>query len=101
MLRRITLIFVLCTAALPLAFAADAYKVIHTYPHDEQAFTQGLIFVDGQLYETQSADMLPASDTPRTSRVTRAPPLARWAAAWPAELPPPRTNTPSPPIDSS
>ena len=52
MLRRITLIFVLCTAALPLAFAADAYKVIHTYPHDEQAFTQGLIFVDGQLYES-------------------------------------------------
>jgi glutamine cyclotransferase len=52
MLRRITLIFVLCTAALPLAFAADTYKVIHTYPHDEQAFTQGLIFVDGQLYES-------------------------------------------------
>ena len=52
MLRRITLIFVLCTAALPFAFAADTYKVIHTYPHDEQAFTQGLIFVDGQLYES-------------------------------------------------
>jgi glutamine cyclotransferase len=52
MLRRITLIFVLCTAALPLAFAADSYKVIHTYPHDEQAFTQGLIFIDGQLYES-------------------------------------------------
>lgn len=52
MLRRITLIFVLCTAALPLASAADAYKVIHTYPHDPDAFTQGLIFVDGQLYES-------------------------------------------------
>jgi glutaminyl-peptide cyclotransferase len=52
MLRRIALIFVLCTAALPLAFAADTYRVIHTYPHDEQAFTQGLVFVDGQLYES-------------------------------------------------
>jgi len=52
MLRRITLIFVLCTAALPLAFAADTYKIIHTYPHDPDAFTQGLIFVDGQLYES-------------------------------------------------
>jgi glutamine cyclotransferase len=52
MLRRITLIFVLCTAALPLAFAADTYKIIHTYPHDPDAFTQGLIFIDGQLYES-------------------------------------------------
>lgn len=27
------------------------YKVIHTYPHDRQAFTQGLIYYRGILYE--------------------------------------------------
>lgn len=28
------------------------YQVIHTYPHDSQAFTQGLIYLDGHLYES-------------------------------------------------
>ncbi|MEZ4538893.1 MAG: glutaminyl-peptide cyclotransferase [Chloroflexota bacterium] len=27
------------------------YRIINTYPHDPAAFTQGLIFVDGELYE--------------------------------------------------
>lgn len=27
------------------------YRVVATYPHDTEAFTQGLIFYDGQLYE--------------------------------------------------
>src|SRR4051812_10536854 len=27
------------------------YQVVHVYPHDPQAFTQGLVFVDGVLYE--------------------------------------------------
>jgi glutaminyl-peptide cyclotransferase len=31
---------------------ADAYQVVHTYPHDPKAFTQGLIYVDGHLYES-------------------------------------------------
>jgi glutamine cyclotransferase len=34
------------------ASAADTYRVIHTYPHDQQAFTQGLIYADGHLYES-------------------------------------------------
>lgn len=34
------------------AFAADTYRVIHTYPHDPDAFTQGLIYADGHLYES-------------------------------------------------
>jgi glutamine cyclotransferase len=29
----------------------DTYRVVHTYPHDHQAFTQGLIYHDGFLYE--------------------------------------------------
>src|SRR6202158_5444534 len=27
------------------------YTVVHTYPHDPHAFTQGLQYVDGLLYE--------------------------------------------------
>ena len=29
----------------------NGYKVIHTYPHDIQAFTQGLVYDNGVLYE--------------------------------------------------
>ena len=28
------------------------YEVVREYPHDTQAFTQGLIFLDGYLYES-------------------------------------------------
>src|SRR5215471_8691085 len=28
------------------------YQVIHIYPHDPAAFTQGLIYLDGDLYES-------------------------------------------------
>jgi glutamine cyclotransferase len=38
--------------AASLAFAADGYRVIHTYPHDPQAYTQGLLYEDGFLYES-------------------------------------------------
>lgn len=34
------------------AFAADSYRVVHTYPHDPNAFTQGLLYMDGHLYES-------------------------------------------------
>jgi glutamine cyclotransferase len=30
----------------------ESYRVIHTYPHDANAFTQGLVFVNGMLYES-------------------------------------------------
>ncbi len=42
----------LCLTLVPHAFAADSYRIVHTYPHDPHAFTQGLIFVDGSLYES-------------------------------------------------
>jgi glutaminyl-peptide cyclotransferase len=44
----------LAVSALVLAAGAqvDAYKVVHTYPHDPQAYTQGLLFLDGHLYES-------------------------------------------------
>ena len=33
-------------------YAADTYRVVHAYPHDQQAFTQGLVYIDGRLYES-------------------------------------------------
>lgn len=39
-------------SAATCACAADSYRVINSYPHDQQAFTQGLIYVDGHLYES-------------------------------------------------
>jgi glutaminyl-peptide cyclotransferase len=36
----------------PLPVEADGYQILHTYPHDPHAFTQGLIYVDGHLYES-------------------------------------------------
>jgi glutamine cyclotransferase len=37
--------------ALPCR-AADTYRVVHSYPHDAQAFTQGLVYAGGHLYES-------------------------------------------------
>lgn len=30
----------------------DSYRITHVYPHDPNAFTQGLVYVDGHLYES-------------------------------------------------
>jgi len=49
-LRLIVLASVFWAAAL--ACAEDTYRVVHTYPHDATAFTQGLVYVDGHLYES-------------------------------------------------
>ena len=40
------------TAAEERAAPTFGYEVIHAYPHDPNAFTQGLIFLDGTLYES-------------------------------------------------
>jgi glutaminyl-peptide cyclotransferase len=50
-------ILALCLLAAALSSAAhpqqpDTYQVIRAYPHDAQAFTQGLIYFDGHLYES-------------------------------------------------
>lgn len=34
------------------AAPAKQYEVVHTYPHDRGAFTQGLLYLDGALYES-------------------------------------------------
>jgi glutaminyl-peptide cyclotransferase len=39
--------------AMAHCFSRDAtYQIVHIYPHDPKAFTQGLIYVDGHLYES-------------------------------------------------
>jgi len=49
--RTLAVVSFLAAAASP-AFAADRYRIVHTYPHDPQAYTQGLLFEDGYLYES-------------------------------------------------
>lgn len=59
LLRRVFSIFILAAFSLQVgpAFAAshatpvEGYRVLHAYPHDSSAFTQGLVYVNGMLYE--------------------------------------------------
>jgi len=46
------IVIAVCLALALPAWAADTYRIVHTYPHDPNAFTQGLVFVDGRLYES-------------------------------------------------
>jgi glutaminyl-peptide cyclotransferase len=54
------LLILLSASALCVQAAAPAnsptprltFKVIHVYPHDPDAFTQGLLYLDGALYES-------------------------------------------------
>src|SRR5262245_57446067 len=39
------------TRGRPMGPAKYTYKVVNTYPHDPTAFTQGLVFEEGRLYE--------------------------------------------------
>ena len=58
MIRWLAAAFLLCFAPSASAQApADAprvydYRIVHTYPHDPEAFTQGLFYLDGRLYES-------------------------------------------------
>jgi glutamine cyclotransferase len=50
--QRALLICFVAVAAAVSASADDTVQVVHTYPHDAQAFTQGLIYSGGHLYES-------------------------------------------------
>src|SRR5678815_5332826 len=39
-------------AATPAVIPSLDYSIVHTYPHDPDAFTQGLLFRDGVLFES-------------------------------------------------
>jgi glutaminyl-peptide cyclotransferase len=36
------------TSSIPV----ESYRIVHVYPHDATGFTQGLVFVNGMLYES-------------------------------------------------
>ena len=44
-------VFCVGTYAFAETVQTYTYKVINTYPHDSKAFTQGLVFANGSLYE--------------------------------------------------
>ena len=50
---RIVILLALIGSMLPVQAEVPLYTatVINTYPHDPNAFTQGLVFVDGELFE--------------------------------------------------
>jgi len=53
MLRRLVLsLFCWLLVSSTFACADDTYMVVRVYPHDPNAFTQGLVFSHGQLYES-------------------------------------------------
>ena len=43
---------VLPTRIAPTEVLSASYQVVNSYPHDRQAFTQGLVFYKGELYES-------------------------------------------------
>ena len=56
-----------------------AYTVVNTFPHDPEAFTQGLVYHDGRLYEGtglrgQSSIRIVEPETGAITRIHRLPP---------------------------
>lgn len=47
--------------APPSSVPTYGYQVINTYPHDPDAFTQGLVYTDGLLYESTGIKRTPTS----------------------------------------
>ncbi len=41
-----------CGASATAEPPVDSYRIVREYPHDPAAFTQGLLFLDGRLYES-------------------------------------------------
>src|SRR4051812_28616044 len=57
-MKPIALLLLPLAALLAAPTAAPAkppvygYRVVHAYPHDAHAFTEGLFYLDGKLYES-------------------------------------------------
>jgi len=52
LLRVVFLISTICLGERAAPAADAGYRVVRSYPHDAKAFTQGLVFADGHLYES-------------------------------------------------
>jgi glutaminyl-peptide cyclotransferase len=48
----VALLALWCSVCLAESAPVVGYRVVASYPHDPSAFTQGLIFIDGKLYES-------------------------------------------------
>lgn len=46
----------ICGAAAAAGVPEYGYEVVHVYPHDRAAFTEGLFYLDGFLYESTGLD---------------------------------------------
>src|SRR5262245_57957747 len=72
---------VAAAAALPRdkALPVDGFRVVATYPHDPQAFTQGLIVTNGVMYEGtgQEGGSTVRQVDLQTGRVQRSIPLSQ------------------------
>ena len=92
-LRSSLAFFVLAAAGASAIRADDSYRIVHTYPHDPRAYTQGLIYVDGHLYESTGLNgrsSLRMEDL-ATGRVLQSAPVpeqyfAEGLAAWGSTL---------------
>ena len=67
----ILLLIAVSSTAAPPSVETQGYRIVHVYPHDPRAFTQGLVYVDGHLYEStglrgQSSLRMVDLDTGRT-----------------------------------
>src|SRR5690242_4760850 len=57
-MKRVLIILLIVASALAASGQTGApaptytYQIVKTYPHDSKSFTQGLIFLDGALYES-------------------------------------------------
>lgn len=56
--RLLTLLALLCasSAYAQAGIPIYGYKVVHTYPHDTSAYTEGLFYLNGYLYESTGTE---------------------------------------------
>jgi len=90
---RLLRILVFLALAASVAHADDSYRIVQTYPHDPRAYTQGLVFVDGHLYESTGLNGRSSlrMDDLATGRVLQSAPVAEQyfaegLAAWGSTL---------------
>lgn len=61
-MKRITCLLILLALVLASSAHAQAgipiygYKVVHTYPHDTSAYTEGLFYLNGYMYESTGTE---------------------------------------------
>lgn len=91
--RHLSTFVLLLIVAATAVFADDTYRVVHTYPHDPSAYTQGLIIIDGRLYESTGINGRSSlrMDDLTTGRVLQSAPVpqqyfAEGLASWGSTL---------------